>query len=130
MEESKIILKKYWGHDHFRKPQEEIIKTVLANQDTIALLPTGGGKSVCFQIPALIFKGKTLVISPLIALMDDQVSGLVSKGIAAKCLHSNLSIKQIDLILDNFVYGDLKILYISPERITSEMFSMRLAKTK
>ncbi len=130
MEESSSILKQYWGYDEFRPPQELIIQSVLNQNDTIALLPTGGGKSVCFQVPALIFSGKTLVISPLIALMQDQVDTLVSKGIKAKSLNASLNYKEIDLILDNFVYGDLKILYISPERASSELFCIRLAKTK
>lgn len=130
MEESNAILKQYWGYDEFRPPQDLIIESVLQQNDTIALLPTGGGKSVCFQVPALIFAGKTLVISPLIALMQDQVDTLISKGIKAKSLNASLSYKEIDVVLDNFVYGDLKILYISPERISSELFSTRLAKVK
>ena len=129
MDDSKTILQKYWGFENFRPPQEEIIQSVLKKKDTIALLPTGGGKSVCFQIPALIFEGKTLVISPLIALMQDQVESLTSKGIKAKSLNANLSFKEIDHILENFVYGDLKLLYISPERITSEIFLTRIIKT-
>jgi ATP-dependent DNA helicase RecQ len=130
LEESNAILKQYWGYDEFRPPQDLIIESVLQQNDTIALLPTGGGKSVCFQVPALIFSGKTLVISPLIALMQDQVDTLISKGIKAKSLNASLSYKEIDVVLDNFVYGDLKILYISPERISSELFSIRLAKAK
>ena len=130
MEESSAILKKYWGYDEFRPPQDLIIESVIQQKDTIALLPTGGGKSVCFQVPALMLSGKTLVISPLIALMQDQVDSLISKGIKAKSLNASLSYKEIDNVLDNFVYGDLKILYISPERISSELFSVRIAKTK
>ncbi|MBC7885450.1 MAG: RecQ family ATP-dependent DNA helicase [Saprospiraceae bacterium] len=130
MEESKTILKKYWGYDEFRTPQEEIIQSILNKKDTIALLPTGGGKSVCFQVPALILEGKTLVISPLIALMQDQVNALNSKGIRAKSLNANLAYTEIDIILDNFVYGYLKILYVSHERISSELFITRLQKTK
>ncbi len=128
MEKSLYILKRYWGYDDFRPPQKDIIESVLKKKDTIALLPTGGGKSICFQVPALIQEGKTLVISPLIALMQDQVDNLFSKGIMAKSLNSNLHYKEIDAILDNFVYGDLKILYISPERISSEMFITRITK--
>ncbi|MBK9736273.1 MAG: RecQ family ATP-dependent DNA helicase [Saprospiraceae bacterium] len=130
MEYAKTILKQYWGYDEFRYPQEDIIQSILNNKDTLALLPTGGGKSICFQVPALVSEGKTLVISPLIALMQDQVDTLVSKGIKAKSLHSNLSYKEIDRILDNYVYGDLKILYISPERILSEIFITRIYKIK
>jgi len=128
VEKSQYILKRYWGYDDFRPPQGDIIESVLKKKDTIALLPTGGGKSICFQVPALIQEGKTLVISPLIALMQDQVDNLFSRGIMAKSLNSNLYYKEIDAILDNFVYGDLKILYISPERLSSEMFMTRITK--
>lgn len=130
MEDSKAILKQYWGYDDFRFPQDQIIDAVIREKDTIALLPTGGGKSLCFQVPAIMFSGKTLVISPLIALMQDQVDNLFARGIIAKSLHSNLHYKEIDAILDSFVYGDLKLLYISPERIGSEMFMTRLTKVK
>lgn len=130
MEDRTIILKKYWGYDSFRSPQDLIIDSVIALHDTIALLPTGGGKSLCFQIPALMFQGKTIVVSPLIALMQDQVDHLRFRNINAKALHSNLTYQQIDAILDDFVYGDIKLLYISPERIKSEMFSLRIAKAK
>ena len=130
MEESRSILKEYWGYDEFRPPQDQIIDAVIHKKDTIALLPTGGGKSICFQIPAMMFPGKTLVISPLIALMQDQVENLFVRGIIAKSLHSNLHYKEIDKILDNFMLGDLKILYISPERISSDVFIQRITKTK
>lgn len=130
MEESRSILREYWGYDEFRPPQEEIIDSVLKGRDTVALLPTGGGKSICFQIPALIFPGKTVIISPLIALMQDQVDNLMQRGIIAKSLNSNLDYHQIDNILDRFVYGDLKMLYISPERIATELFSKRIEKAK
>lgn len=130
MEESIAILKKYWGYEKFRAPQDNIIESVIALHDTIALLPTGGGKSICFQVPAMIFSGKTIVVSPLIALMQDQVDQLKLRNINAKALHSNLTYQQIDAILDDFVYGDVKLLYISPERIKSEMFSLRIEKAK
>ena len=130
MADSKSILKQYWGYDTFRRPQEEIIDSVLQHKDTIALLPTGGGKSICFQIPALLLQGKTIVVSPLIALMQDQVDNLFKRGILAKSLNANLKFREIDAILDNFVYGDLKLLYISPERIDSELFKTRIAKAK
>ena len=128
MTESESILKKYWGYDTFRPPQDLIIDAVLKKIDTIALLPTGGGKSVCYQVPAMIFSGKTIVISPLIALMQDQVDNLFSRGIIAKALNANLHYKEIDAILDNFVFGDLRMLYISPERIGSEVFMTRILK--
>lgn len=130
MEKSKIILKKFWGYDDFRPPQGDIIQNVLQGKDTVALLPTGGGKSICFQVPSLIFKGKTLVISPLIALMQDQVDNLFLRGIAAKSLNSNLDYRTIDVILDNFVFGDLKILYISPERLSSDTFMKRIVRAE
>lgn len=128
MTESESILKKYWGYDAFRPPQDQIIDAVLKKTDTIALLPTGGGKSVCYQVPAMIFSGKTIIISPLIALMQDQVDNLFSRGIIAKALNANLHFKEIEAILDNFVFGDLRMLYISPERIGSEVFMTRMLK--
>lgn len=130
LEKASAALKKYWEYDKFRPPQDEIILSVLEGRDTIALLPTGGGKSLCYQLPALLLPGKTIVISPLIALMEDQVQGLNKKGIKARSLNATLTYRQIDLILDDFVYGDLKILYISPERIRSEIFYRRFAKAK
>ncbi|MBK9255339.1 MAG: RecQ family ATP-dependent DNA helicase [Saprospiraceae bacterium] len=130
MKDLNQILKQYWGFDEFRAPQDSIIHSVLENKDTIALLPTGGGKSLCYQLPALMLEGKTIVVSPLIALMQDQVSALLAKGIKAKSLNATLTYREIDIILDNFVYGDLKILYISPERITSDIFITRFAKAK
>jgi len=122
------VLQKYWGHKSFRPLQKEIIESALANKDTLALLPTGGGKSVCFQIPALIKEGITLVISPLIALMKDQIESLKSKGIEAEALYSGMHYNTIDRILDNAIYGKLKMLYISPERLKTAMFQERLKK--
>ena len=122
------ILQKYWGHQSFRPLQKEIIESTLANKDTLALLPTGGGKSVCFQIPALIKEGITLVISPLIALMKDQVEALKLKGIEAEALFSGMHYTSIDRILDNAIYGKLKMLYISPERLKTPLFQERLKK--
>jgi ATP-dependent DNA helicase RecQ len=130
LEDSVSILKKFWGYDAFRPPQDEIIDSVLNKKDTVALLPTGGGKSICFQIPAIILPGKTLVVSPLIALMQDQVDQLANRNIRAKSLNANLSYREIDYILDDFVFGELKLLYISPERIKSETFRLRLPKVK
>lgn len=124
------ILVKYWGFENFREPQEAIIQQVLTRQDTVALLPTGGGKSICYQVPALVFPGKTIVVSPLIALMEDQVQALKKKGIKADCIHSQLSFRDIDRILDNFVHGDIKLLYISPERIETDIFKERFIKAK
>jgi ATP-dependent DNA helicase RecQ len=130
LNDAAAILKRYWGFDEFRSPQDAIIESVLNRKDTIALLPTGGGKSLCYQLPAMMMEGKTIVVSPLIALMQDQVNALLQKGIKARTLNATMSTREIDFLLDNFVYGDLKILYISPERLNSEMFMVRCAKAK
>lgn len=119
------VLKQYWGFSSLRHPQGEIIESILSGKDTIALLPTGGGKSLCYQLPALLTKGKVLVISPLISLMQDQVNQLEKKGILAKAIYSGMSASMIDAILDNFVHGPLKILYVSPERVQNETFQTR-----
>ncbi len=111
------ILRKYWGYEQFRKPQDEIIKSILSKRDTVALLPTGGGKSICFQVPALIFEGVCVVISPLIALMKDQVENLRDKNIHAQAVFSGMHPRQIDNIFNNCINGDVKLLYISPERL-------------
>ena len=124
------VLKKYWGYDKFRAPQDKIISSILEGKDTFALLPTGGGKSICYQVPAMISDGKVVVISPLISLMLDQVKSLEKRGIKAKALHSGLSSDEVDIILDNFVHGPLKLLYISPERISSEIFQVRYYMAK
>src|SRR2546421_12574195 len=116
------ILKQYWNYDAFRPMQEEIIKSVLLGHDTLALLPTGGGKSICFQVPALAKEGICIVISPLIALMKDQVEQLKAKNIRAASIVSGMTKKEVDIILDNCVYGNYKFLYVSPERLESELF--------
>lgn len=117
------ILKTYWGYSTFRPLQEQIIQEVLAGKEVIALLPTGGGKSICFQVPALLRDGLSLVISPLIALMNDQVAQLRKRGIRASCIHSGLHYKEIERILDAAIFGQLKLLYISPERLQSKSFA-------
>ncbi len=122
------VLSKYWGYGSFRAPQADIIQSVLEGKDVVAILPTGGGKSVCFQVPALMQDGLCLVITPLIALMQDQVQYLKQKGIAAIAIHSGFSHRQIDILLDNCVYGKQKFLYLSPERIQTTMFQERLKK--
>ena len=124
------ILKQYWGHKTFRPLQEEVINQILQKKDVLALLPTGGGKSLCYQLPALMMNGVCLVISPLIALMKDQVDLLQKKGIKADLINSTLSKSAIDRILDNAIYGKTKMLYLSPERIQSELFQERLKKMK
>lgn len=126
MPDTLSLLKQYWGYDSFRSPQDAIIDNVLAGKDTIALLPTGGGKSLCYQLPALALEGKTLVISPLIALMQDQIESLQERGISAIALHSGMHSREIDVAIDNFIYGPTKLLYVSPERMQSEIFTVRI----
>lgn len=120
MSKSLEVLKKYWGFDSFRKPQDEIIASVLAGHDTFALLPTGAGKSICFQVPTLVTDGLCLVISPLIALMHDQVENLMKRNIKAMALTGELSTDDIITLLDNCVYGNYKFLYLSPERLQQD----------
>ncbi|MCC7332387.1 MAG: RecQ family ATP-dependent DNA helicase [Flavobacteriales bacterium] len=122
------ILLQYWGYSNFRELQEEIILSVLEGKDTLALLPTGGGKSICFQVPAMAKDGICIVISPLIALIKDQVENLKKKGIKATSIYSGMSKREIDVALDNCVYGGYKFLYISPERINTEIFAARFEK--
>lgn len=122
------ILQKHWGHNNFRALQPEIIESVLAGNDTLALLPTGGGKSICFQVPALALEGICIVVSPLIALMKDQVQNLVTRNIKAAAVHSGMSWTEIDKTLDNCIYGNFKFLYVSPERLATEIFQVRLQK--
>lgn len=124
------ILKQYWGFDAFRPLQEDIIYEVLNGKDVLALLPTGGGKSICFQVPALALDGICIVVSPLIALMKDQVANLQSRGIKAIALYSGMRKNEIDVALDNCVYGDVKFLYLSPERLDSDVFLARFEKMK
>jgi ATP-dependent DNA helicase RecQ len=124
------ILKKYWQHSQFRPLQEDIVNAVLQGNDTLALLPTGGGKSVCFQVPALLLEGVCIVITPLIALMKDQVEQLKRRGILAVAIHSGMNRSEIDILLDNCVYGSVKFLYVSPERLQTELFIERARKMK
>ncbi|MCC8426662.1 ATP-dependent DNA helicase RecQ [Mucilaginibacter sp. UR6-11] len=124
------ILKTYWDHDIFRPMQEDIIQSVLLGHDTLALLPTGGGKSVCFQVPAIAKEGICIVVSPLIALMKDQVENLKQKGIEAVAITAGMSKREIDLSLDNCIYGQVKFLYLSPERLLSELVRERIKYMK
>jgi len=126
--DKKELLKTYWGFSAFRPLQEEIIDSVLAGKDTLAFLPTGGGKSLCFQLPALAMNGICLVVTPLIALMKDQVEQLKKKGVSAIALFSGMSKNENDIALDNCIYGEVKFLYISPERIASPLFQERFKK--
>ncbi|MBT8194851.1 MAG: RecQ family ATP-dependent DNA helicase [Bacteroidia bacterium] len=125
---NKQILTQYWGYSQFRALQEEIIDSVLAGNDALALMPTGGGKSICFQIPALAKEGICIVVSPLIALMKDQVESLKGKGIKAIAIFSGMNYKEIDIALDNCIYGDYKFLYLSPERLSSDLVRERISK--
>ena len=124
------ILKQYWGYDDFRGIQRDIIESIGKGKDTLGLMPTGGGKSITFQVPALARPGMCLVITPLIALMKDQVEALNSRGIKAACIHSGLSHEQTLVILENCVFNAYKFLYISPERLGSELFLRKLGHMK
>ncbi len=116
------ILQEYWGYESFRSRQEEIVNAALDQRDVLALLPTGGGKSICFQVPAMMREGIAIVVTPLIALMKDQVQNLNDRGIKALCVNAGMSRREVELTLNNAAYGDFKFLYVSPERIGTQMF--------
>ena len=120
------ILKKYWGYNTFRLKQEEVINSVLKSKDTLALLPTAGGKSICFQVPALMKDGICLVISPLISLMEDQIKYLKSKGIKSVSISSSMSNKDIQTALTNCLYGGIKFLYLSPEKLRDQLIKEKI----
>lgn len=120
------ILRTYWQYPAFRGEQENIIEAVLNGKDTIAILPTGGGKSLCYQVPAMAREGICVVISPLIALIKDQVDDLKTKGIKALNLAGGLSYYDLDTALDNGIYGNYKFIYLSPERLQQELVQERL----
>tara|TARA_R110002051_G_scaffold165130_2_gene235886 strand:- start:1096 stop:2991 length:1896 start_codon:yes stop_codon:yes gene_type:complete len=122
----KDILKKYWGFDNFRGSQEEIINAIVNGQDVLGLLPTGGGKSLCFQVPAVMKEGICIVISPLIALIENQVDNLQKLGIKAIGLKGGLKFNEVDKLLDNCIYGGYKFLYLSPERLQQELVQERI----
>jgi ATP-dependent DNA helicase RecQ len=124
------LLKQYWGYDSFRGIQEEIINSISENKDTLGLMPTGGGKSITFQVPALAKDGLCLVITPLIALMKDQVQNLRKRGIKALSIYSGMSRQDIITTLENCIFGNYKFLYISPERLDTEIFRTKLRKMK
>jgi ATP-dependent DNA helicase RecQ len=124
------ILLKYWGYSSFRPLQEEIIQSVLDGRDTLALLPTGGGKSITFQVPAMAKEGLCLVVTPLISLMQDQVENLKKKGIRAAAIHSGMYSMEIETVLNNCRFGDIKLLYVSPERLTSDKMRDALKRMK
>ena len=119
MQDIHSILKQYWGFDTFRNPQEDIIRAVLEGTDTLALLPTGGGKSICFQVPALALGGLCIVVSPLIALMKDQVANLVKRQIPATAIYSGMTKREVDMLLDACVDGKYRFLY---EMTDTELF--------
>jgi ATP-dependent DNA helicase RecQ len=120
------VLKKYWGYTQFRLKQEEIIQQVIKKKDTLALLPTGGGKSICYQVPTIMQEGICLVVSPLISLMDDQVRHLQSKGIKSVSIASHMHYSDIDTALTNCIYGGIKFLYLSPERLKNNIVKSRI----
>lgn len=122
------ILKQYWGYEHFRGIQEEIIQSIGNGKDTLGLMPTGGGKSITFQVPALAQKGLCIVITPLIALMKDQVRNLRERGIKAIAIYSGMTREEIIVALENCIFGDYKFLYISPERLDTEIFQTKLRR--
>ena len=124
------ILKQYWGYDDFRSIQADVIRAVYAGRDAVVLMPTGGGKSLTYQVPALAQDGVCVVITPLIALMKDQVDSLRRRKINAVAIYAGMTPRQIDITLDNCIYGDVKFLYISPERIDSELFRTRFSRMK
>ncbi|MDR0559354.1 MAG: RecQ family ATP-dependent DNA helicase [Prevotellaceae bacterium] len=131
MKKYRDILSKYWGYSSFRELQEDIIRSVAEDgKDTLALMPTGGGKSLTFQVPALALDGICLVVTPLIALMKDQVENLRSKGIKALMIHSGMTGKEIEIALNNALFGNYKFLYLSPERLQTELFLTKLCEMK
>ena len=121
------VLQQYWGYEAFRPMQEEIITQAVEGKDVLAILPTGGGKSVCFQVPALMKDGIALVVTPLIALMKDQVQNLQARGIRAMAIHAGMGRREVDLALNNAAYGDYKFLYLSPERLQTQLFQSYLS---
>lgn len=125
-DDPRAVLQHYWGHPDFRGIQRNIIESILSGRDTVGLMPTGGGKSITFQVPALMMEGTCLVITPLIALMKDQVANLRQRGILATAIHSGMSRNDILRELDNVILGQYKFLYLSPERIHTEMFLVKL----
>lgn len=128
MDTPRDILNQYWGFTSFRPLQEDIVNAVLTQHDVLALLPTGGGKSICYQVPGLMREGICIVVSPLVSLIKDQVTQLQEKGIKAAAIYAGMTYKEIDVTLDNCVYGDIKFLYLSPERLKTDLFQARVKK--
>ena len=123
-------LKEYWGYDSFRPKQEEIVSAALEGRDVLAILPTGGGKSVCFQVPGMMKDGIAIVVTPLIALMKDQVQNLTDRGIRALCINAGMGRREVDNALNNALYGDFKFLYVSPERLGTRLFQSYVQEMK
>lgn len=123
-------LKEYWGYDSFRPKQEEIVSAALEGRDVLAILPTGGGKSVCFQVPGMMKDGIAIVVTPLIALMKDQVQNLTARGIRALCINAGMGRREVDNALNNALYGDFKFLYVSPERLGTRLFQNYVQEMK
>ena len=123
-------LKEYWGYDCFRPKQEEIVSAALEGRDVLAILPTGGGKSVCFQVPGMMTDGIAIVVTPLIALMKDQVQNLTDRGIRALCINAGMGRREVDNALNNALYGDFKFLYVSPERLGTRLFQNYVQEMK
>ena len=115
-------LKRWWGYDKFRQGQMDIIRSAAERRDVLGIMPTGGGKSLCFQVPSMMSEGIALVVTPLIALMKDQVLTLQKKGIKALAIHTGMSRREVDTALNNAAYGDFKFLYVSPERLSTDLF--------
>lgn len=130
IENYQLLLRQYWGYDSFRGVQQEIIESILSGRDTLGLMPTGGGKSLCFQVPALALPGLTVVVTPLIALMKDQVDHLCRRGITAVAIYSGMSREEIVVTLENCIFGNVKLLYVSPERLSSDLFQNKLRKMR
>ena len=124
------VLSEHWGYDSFRPCQEDIVNAALDGRDVLAILPTGGGKSVCFQVPALMREGIAIVVTPLIALMKDQVQNLNDRGIKALCVNAGMGRREVELTLNNAAYGDFKFLYISPERLSTRVFQNYVQEMK
>ena len=124
------ILRQYWGYDDFRGIQREVIESIGAGRDTLGLMPTGGGKSITFQVPALAMEGLCLVVTPLISLMKDQVEALHRRNIRAAYINNNMSHEEVLTVLDNSIFGAYKFLYVSPERLSSSFFLGKLRRMK
>ena len=130
MKDYSQILKEFWGYDSFRDLQEDIICSIGEGKDTLGLMPTGGGKSITFQVPALAKEGLCIVITPLISLMKDQVQNLRGRGIKAVAVYSGMTQQEILVALENCIFGDYKFLYISPERLATDIFRTKLRSMK